>query len=136
MASKLVVDAVNARLAASWTHCPVIGTNLQAARPSDGSAFLECQYLLAKETHIGLGQVGQRSFREEGVIRFVLSVPRGTGIDLAGTWLDDLRNLFRAAQFGGVNCLGAAPAADDGSNGNGNYYIMRMLTDYYADILA
>lgn len=136
MASKLVNDAVTARLAANWTHCVVIGSDVQADAPQDSSAFLSVQYPTVTEQHITLGPVGQRTFRELGTIRFVLAVPRGTGVDIGGQWVDDLRNLFRAAQFGGVHCEGASPAASDGLNANGNYYLMRVIVPYWADIFA
>jgi hypothetical protein len=136
MASKLVMDAVAALLATYWTACPIIGVNAIGDTPADGSEFLTVQYPVSNETPITLGQVGQRLFREAGAIRFVLSVPRGLGIDLGAQHVDTLRALFRAAQFGGVNCLSASPSAIDDGNDDGAYYRMRVIVEYYADILA
>lgn len=141
MASKLVVDAVNARLLANWTHCTIVPPNQQASAPdnnTDGSpaAFLSVQYPIPREDHITLGQPGQRLFRESGSIRFVLSIPRGVGLDTGGLWVEDLRNLFRAAQFGGITCEAASPAGTDGSNADGGYFLMRVIVPYWVDILA
>lgn len=136
MASKAVMDAVSARLTADWTNCPVDDPNTVGGTPADGSAFLTVQYPVANEEHIGLGSIGARTYREEGGIRFVLSVPRGAGLSLAMTWADQLRSMFRAAQFGGVTCQAAAPPALDDSNDNGNYFLLRMVVLYYFDLLA
>lgn len=136
MASKLVVDAVEARLAANWTLCTVRGLNGSADTPADASAFLTVQYPVANEAHIGLGQVGQRTFRETGGIRLVLAMPRGRGVSLGLGWAEQLRALFRAQQFGGVNCLGANPAFLDDSNDDGGYFRLSIVVEYFADILA
>jgi hypothetical protein len=50
MASKAVEDAVDAYLAANWTHagvCPIFVENEQGEIPADGSAFLKLQYPVA-----------------------------------------------------------------------------------------
>lgn len=136
MASNAVMTAVKARLAGGWTNCPVPDINTVGETPADGSAFLTVQYPVSTEEHVGLGQVGQRVFREEGAIRFVLSVPRGQGIDQATQWADQLRVLFRAAEFSGVTCEAASPAAFDDSNDNGDYFILRVIVPYFYDLAA
>lgn len=136
MASKAVVDAVAMRLTANWTRCPVLGLNEGNTAPTDGSAFLQAQFPVANETPIDLAPVGQRTFREEGILRFVLAMPSGVGLSTASQWADELRALFRAAQFGPVNCLGASggPLAD--GNESGNYFRLSVVVEYYADLLA
>lgn len=136
MASKAVVDAVSARLAANWTATPVIPLNEQGEVPVDGSAFLTVQYPIAQETHVGMSSIGFRTFREEGAMRFVLSVPRGAGVTQALTWAEQIRNLFRAAQFGGVSCLAPAPAFFDDSNDRGAYFVLSIVLEYYYDLYA
>jgi hypothetical protein len=136
MASKLVMDAVTARLATSWSDCPVIDPNTTSSSPADGTEFLTVQYPVANETHISLGQPGQRVFRETGAIRFVLSVPRGQGLAVGAQHADDLRALFRAAQFSGITCEGASPAAIDESNADGSYFILRIIVPYFVDVQA
>lgn len=136
MASKLVVDAVEARLTANWTNCPVRGANASGDVPADGSAFLTVQYPVANEEHITLGPVGQRTFRETGGIRFVLSLPAGQGTSFGLGWADQLRALFRAQQFGGVSCLAASPAFIADANEDGVYFKLSVVVDYYFDISA
>jgi len=136
MASASVVAAVEARLAANWANCTVLELNGPGDTPTDGSAFLTVQYPVANEQHIGLGQVGQRVFRESGGIRFVLSIPRGDGLTQGLGWADDLRNLFRAAQFGGVNCIAASPPFLNDSNDDGQYFKLSVVVEYYADVFV
>lgn len=136
MASKAVVDAVMARLAANWTNCPVVEMNTVRTAPAAGTPFLVVQFPVSNEEHITLGQVGQRTFREEGGFRLVLAMPSGAGLGTGQLWSDQLRALFRAAQFAGVNCLGATggPLAD--GNDDANYFKFSVVVEYYADIFA
>lgn len=136
MASKAVIDAVSARLAANWTQTVVIPLNEQGEVPTDGKPFLSVQYPIAQETHVGMAAVGFRTFREEGAIRFVLSVSRGEGVSQALIWADQLRALFRAQQFGGVSCLSPAPAFFDDSNDRGAYFVLSIVCEYYFDLYA
>lgn len=136
MASKPVVDAVESRLAANWTTTAIIGVNLQGDTPGDGSAFLTVQYPVADEVHVGMASVGSRTFRETGVIRIVINVPRGQGVALGLAYAETLRALFRAQQFSGVSCLAPSPATEDDTNDNGNYYALSFAVPYYFDIFA
>jgi hypothetical protein len=138
MAAKGVVDAVEARLAASWNRCPVFGLNLNsnAETPRDGSDYLVVQYPVANEEHVGLGGIGERIYREEGGFRLVLHVARGTGAGRGLTWMDELRALFRGVTFDGVACLTASsPPIGDG-NGSGNYFVLTAAITYYYDLNA
>lgn len=146
MSSKAVVDAVEARLGSPWTvtstidastaAIPIIGVNTLGMPPADGSAFIEVQYPIATERHVGMAAVGNRTFREDGAFRIILSIPRGQGIAQGLDWADQLRALFRAAQFGGVSCLAPNPPFVDNSSDNGNYFLMAIVVPYYFDIFA
>lgn len=136
MASKLVVDAVENRLAAMWSHTPVIGLNTVGETPADGTSFLTVQYPVATEEPASVGSPGSNVFREEGGFWLVLSVPRGQGLGVPMTWIDELRAMFRAKQFGGVNCVGASPAYQDDNIENGAYVRLSSVITYYADILG
>lgn len=61
MASKAVVDAVEARLAANWSATPIIGINLKGEPPADGSPFLTVQYPVSNSRHVGMADVGNRT---------------------------------------------------------------------------
>jgi hypothetical protein len=138
MAAQPVVDAVESYLAANFTAVPVIGLNNQDTPPPDGSSWLQVQYPVAKETFIGMANVGSRIFREDGAVRFVLNMPRGTGNKQGGTWIETLRDLFRAATIpvtGGdriVRFLEAQPATT--GDPVGDYWSLSFAAAYYFDV--
>lgn len=136
MASKPVVDAVEARLAANWTTTPIIGVNTLGEPPADGSAFLTVQYPVANESHIGMAGVGNRTFREDGAFRLVLSVPRGVGRALGLTWCETLRSLFRVQQFSGVTARIPSPPVENDSNDKGKYWVLSFVVTYWFDFFA
>lgn len=135
MASAAVIAAVEARVEANWAG-QYFGLNTTGDPPTDGTPFLTIQYPVANEEHITLGQVGQRRFRETGGIRFVYSVPRGSGVATWQATLEALLSTFRAAQFDGVTCETVTPPVFDDSNDNGNYDVLRAVVLYYFDLLA
>jgi Bacteriophage related domain of unknown function len=136
MASKAVVDAVESRLAANWTATPIIGVNLKGEPPTDGSPFLTVQYPVANSRHVGMAGVGNRTFREEGVLRLVLSVRRGRGQSQALQWCDQLAALFRAQQFNSITCRVPSPPIDNNDNESGNYFVLSIAIPYFYDLVA
>lgn len=136
MASKAVVDAVNARLVSNWTATPIVDSNMQGEPSGDAGPFLTVQYPIGSEEHVGMAGVGNRTFRETGVIRIVLSIARGQGIGQGLGWAETLRALFRAQTFDGVACLAPSPPIEDDRNDSGNYYVMSFACPYYYDLNA
>jgi hypothetical protein len=136
MARKAVIDAVEARLAANWTLCPVIGVNTTAQTPADGSAFLTVQYPVANEEQASIGAPGSNIFREEGGIRFVLNVERGAGLSTGLQWADALASLFRGAVFSGVRVTGLSSPAIDDRNDDGLFFQLSLVVLYEHDITA
>lgn len=136
MPSKAVADAVEARLAALWTRCPVFDINEEPTGPEDGPPFLEVQYPVANRGQITIGAPGSNVFREEGAIRFVLRTERGQGRDAALAWADELALIFQAKQFGGVTTWAASPPTLDGRNYSDNYFTVTFAVPYYADTLG
>lgn len=139
MVAKAVVDAVEARLGPSWTSIdgtvvPVFGINTTGQTPTDGSPFIEVQYPVANEDQITIGAPGVNVFREDGGIRFVLNIQRGLGVAQGLGWIDELRTLFRAKQFGGVSTWGASSPVLDNSNDAGMYWTLAFVVLYYFDI--
>lgn len=127
MAQKAVVDAVSARLAAQWSACPVYGSNVQGEVPLDGSPFLLTQYPVAnvqRTTH-------SRTYREEGAIRLVISVERGSGIAQALAWGDQLATLFRGQTFGGVECKAPTSPLVHDDNDDGLYFRTSVVVPYW-----
>ncbi len=116
---------------------PIIGANTDGQTPAGGSAFLTVQYPVAVANHIGMADVGNRAFREEGTIRLVLSVPRSSGQDQALAWCDDLVALFIAEQFGAVTCrTPSPPIVNNADNDRGKYWIMSVSVPYFRDFFA
>lgn len=135
MASKAVIDAVAARLAAEWSGT-VFELNYQNETPSDESNFLEVQYPVANGQQITIGNPGANVFRETGVIRFVLNVQRGKGLAEGSALADQLAALFRAKQFGGVTTWAPSTDALGDASDNGNYFQFAVAVPYFIDLIA
>ena len=142
MASLAVINAVEARLAALWTPlalCPVIGVNLQAQAPADGSPFLQVQYPIANGEQISIGAPGTNVFRETGAIRFVFATQRLAGLQTGLGWCDTLSAIFRGKKFnanGSANVNTWAPSSPivDNNNDDGNYWLLSFVVPYYIDV--
>jgi hypothetical protein len=136
MASLAVITAVKARLAASDITTPVRHPNADFQPPADGSAFVAIQYPLASEAQTTFGAPGNNVFREEGVIRFVVNIPRGADIEVAASIAEQLRALFRSARFDGVRCYAPTSLVFNDGNDEGNYSRASIAVPYDFDIHA
>lgn len=140
MASKSVVDTVEAYLGANWTTTSIIGINTTGEVPADGSSFLTLQYPVANEQHVGMGGVGDRAFRETGAIRLVLSVPRAQGQGQGLAWCETLRTLFRAKDITGpgglVRTREPSPPIVNNANDDGIYWVLSFAIPYWFDLIA
>jgi hypothetical protein len=142
MASMLVMNAVEAQLAANWPNAPaIILPNKASLVPADGSAFLTLEYPIANEEQISVGSPGANVFRETGAFRLTLSVPIGagridknTGQDVVG-WMDALRAAFRGQTFSGVKTWAPSSVATNDKSDDGAYYELSFAVPYYADNL-
>lgn len=137
MASKAVVDAVEARLGTSWASAdgntlPVLGLNSSDQRPADGSAFIEITYPVANEEWLTVGAPGSNTFREEGAFRIIVNEERTRGMARAQGWIDELRALFRGVQLlsGYMQCFSAPPAVINDDNDLGNYFQFSFSVPY------
>lgn len=136
MASKTVIDAVAARVTANWTRAQLYSLNVEGAPPADLSAFLDIEYPISSETQITIGALGANVFREQGVIRFVLCVPPGGGVDPWAGYIDELRDLFRAKQFSGVTTWAADPPVINNHSDLIGYFELAVAVPYHFDKLA
>jgi hypothetical protein len=127
--------AVDARIATYWAGT-YLGLNESAETPADGGAFLTVQYPLANATQISIGSPGAEVFREEGGIRFVYSIPRGSGVAYWQGLLEALLGHFRAAKFDGVNTWAPTSPVFDNSNDQGTYWLLAAVVPYFADVLG
>lgn len=136
MASKAVVDAIQARLAGGFTAVPIVDTNTVGEPPADASAFLVLEYPFASSEQISAGAPGANVWREEGAARIVLHVPSGLGIDQGLIWLDEIAALFRGKRFDGVRTWGPSPPTEDETNEDGNYYVLSLSVPYEFDLIG
>ena len=141
MASKPVVDAVEARIGATWSDgagnsLPVFGVNQQGTPPADGSSYIVIQYPVSNADQSTIGALGANVFREEGAFRIVVNAMRGAGTAQGLGWADQLAALFRGKEFGGVVTLAPSPPAIDDSNDLGSYFALSVVVPYNYDLLG
>ncbi|WP_428031491.1 phage tail terminator-like protein [Ancylobacter sp.] len=134
MASAAVFNAVKARLAANWSRCPIIALNSITEAPEP--AWVAVLFPIATEEQKSIGAPGQNIFREAGVIRLVLAIPRGAEIAPWLAWMDELRSLFRAKHFEQVRTYEASPAVLDDRNDDGPLWLLTSAVEYDADFLG
>ena len=136
MALKLVVDAVEARLAAAWDRCPVYGVNLQGDTPDDAGPFLQVSYPVANGEQLTVGAPGANVYRETGAFRITVNAERGAGLSEGLAWAEELAALFRGKEFGGVQTFAPSSPAIDDRNDQGNYYTLSIAVPYQADLFG
>lgn len=136
MPSQEAAAAFRKRLADNWTLCPFIGPDETTRSPSDGSAFLEYEFPTQGAAHVGLGGIGERTFRDDGTLRLVLNVPKGTAIDTGLGWAKTLRDLFVGISFDGVTTFTPSSPRIDSGNIAGKYFRLSVIVHYTFDWTA
>lgn len=135
MPSPSVAAAVTARLA-GFTTCPVYEVNLQMEPPLDGGPFVQVQFPFGDETQATIGAPGSNVFREEGGVRFVISVPTGVGTSQALAIAEELRSLFRNHRNGAFRCHAAAPVTVDDTNDVPGRFLASFVVPYEFDLIS
>lgn len=139
MARLAVISAVEARLAANWTLCPIIGGLSTDDRPPsiDGAVapFLAVQYPVANSEQLTFGAPGANFWREEGAIRLVIHVGRQDGAT-GLAWADQLAALFRGKDFDGVQTFAPSSPAIDDRNDDGLYLQLSFAVPYHFDFIG
>lgn len=136
MPSKAVSDAFEARLQ-SWPNlaaCPLVDTNEVAAAPVR-PPYLEIEWPVGTEDCVSVGSPA--IFREQGGARFIITVAtntKGWKAQVIG-WADEIRDLFRAKNFAGVETLEASPAVIDNRNRDGTKFHVPFAVAYRYDVL-
>ena len=128
MARLAVVNAVKARLGATWNGLPVIAPNdAMSETPADGSAFIALEFPVSNTERL---PVNQRRYQEEGGFRIVINGERGAGVDDILTLADQVAALFCDQSFDGVRTQApTSPRIDDG-NDEGNYFRVVVAVPY------
>jgi hypothetical protein len=135
MPSKAVSDAFETRLKL-WPNidaCPLVDLNEVSAVPKP--PYLEIEWPVGTEDRASNGKPAV--FREGGGARFVITVATNMvgWKDQVLTWAEELRDLFRAQNFGGVETYEASPAVLDNRNRDGNKYHVPFAVTYKFDAL-
>jgi hypothetical protein len=100
MASKAVLDAVQARQAAGWTTAPVFYPNEALKPPADLSPFVVVEFPIGTSQRLTVAREGTQ--RRGGTVRFVVHVKLGTSLDTALTYAGELAALFGDVAFDGL----------------------------------
>lgn len=136
MPSQAVFAAVMARLESNWDETPITDPNGGGRVPARNTPYLTVEFPIANEEQLTVGSPGHNVFREEGAFRIVLSVPIGHKLTPFNAWIDELRTVFRAQSFAGVETWGAAPAITNTRSANGAYFELSFSVPYRFDFLA
>lgn len=119
MASEALENAIDAYLSAHWTDTPIFTENEQGEIPPDGGAFIILQFPAANIERVS---PAERLYREDGVFRIVINVPRGAGTALIRQYGSDLANLFRDVRIGDVDCRAVSEPFTDDDSDRGLYF--------------
>jgi len=130
MPALAVATAFEARLA-TWsniTACPFV--DLETVSDVPKPPFVEIEYPVTIEDRMSVGRPA--IWRETGGARFVINVATfqpGWKPQVLG-WIEELRDLFRAPFFDGLEVRSAAAATLDDRNKNGNRYRVPFVVTY------
>lgn len=136
MPSLEVIQAFESRLA-GWANigaCPLVDANNVAATPP-APPYIEVQFPVSSARIITPGV--RFLERESGAARFVLTEaafkanwkPRLLG------WADEIRTLFRAQTFAGVETFEVSPPSIDDRNRSGNKFSVAVVVTYKFDAI-
>lgn len=125
MAHLSVVEAVERRLKAGFTECPVFVENEITTTPKDAEAWIVVDFPWCRSTWITADE-----FEEEGGFRILLAVPMRAGTHKGRAWLDQIATLFRGQQFDGVQCYAPQSASTDDGSERAAYYRLSLTVPY------
>lgn len=128
MASKVVEEAVEARLAANWNETQIFTENQEGETPSDGSPFIILQFPVSNTRRL---TVNNRCFEETGVFRIIINAARGEGMQTIRDWGAELSDIFQYQTFDSVRCMSVSEPFTDESSDQGNYFQGTMVVDFW-----
>lgn len=130
MAHLAVVKAVEARLEANFTGCPVYVENSVTDTPDESGPWITLSFPYAGAKQATIGNPDGNRYQEEGAFRILASVPRATGAHQARQWLDDIATLFRGKRFDGVRTYAPTSPISDDRNETGTYYRLSISVPF------
>lgn len=126
MADSAVIAAVEAQLQ-GFDGCLVLGINREGQAPADGSDYIVIQQPVADRRRLALNQ---KTYLEEGVIRFVIHTAIGMGDEAARAHHAALLPLLQDVRLGAVRFWTPGPLTPDGDASDGNYYVTSFPAPY------
>lgn len=126
MAKKAVVDAVEQGLV-GWTACAVRPANAEGEVSDDAAPFLLVQYPVAntaRTTH-------SPTYVEEGAARILIHTKRGSGINQAIEWGEQLAARFRFKKINGVEFKAPTSPLVHDDNDDGLYFKTSVVIPYH-----
>lgn len=140
MASAFVYEALNAAIAAAWTHTPIRWPGSPSDPPRDNSPFISVTYPVGIEYQASMGAPGFNRWRNEGGVRIALALPSSLELNnSAQPWLtriDALRAALRGKLFGTVHTFEAGPPIIDEGSDVGGYFVVSFAVAYMADVIG
>jgi hypothetical protein len=136
MPSLEVMQAFEARLA-GWVSigaCPLVDANTVATTPAK-PPYIELTFPVSRAQIVTPGV--RFLERESGAARFVITEAAFAAdwkARLLG-WADEIRALFRAQTFAGVETFEASPASIDDRNKGGNTFSVAVVVTYKFDAI-
>lgn len=134
MTATNVIAEATAYLEERWSALPIVQPNTRKAiTPSDGSAYVLIQLPYSTSSRRTVGAPGSNIYREEGGLRFVINVVRGSGIEEGFAWAEEIAAIFRGKEFQGIQTFAPSSPVFDDANENGNYFVLSFAVPYQLD---
>lgn len=125
MAHLAVVQAVEARLKAGFSACPIFVENEVTGTPAAGAPWILVDFPWSRSDWVTADE-----FEEEGAFRVLLALKRAAGAHVGRAWLDEIAALFRGQAFDGVQCFAPQGAVTNDSNETGTTFRLSIAIPY------
>jgi len=116
----------------NWTASPIVPYDTAGEPPEGVESFVVVQYPVVNGIRPALG----RTFFEEGAIRIVLNVVRGVGSAQGLAWSDELKWMFRAVKFDGIETFVPDGPVIDDTIEEGNWVMYSIIVPYRYEFVS
>ncbi|WP_416358226.1 phage tail terminator-like protein [Aureimonas phyllosphaerae] len=131
MADLSVVQAVERRIRASFTRCPILVENSNEETPEDAGPWLLIDFPWSQSEWVTADE-----FEERGGFRVMLSVVAGVGTHEGRAWLEEIATLFRGQSFEGVQCMAPQSPVTSDRNDAAGYFRLEITVPYQTIIIG
>ena len=129
MASKVVLDAIEAQVTAEFSAAPVYMPNSIGSPAANLPAFVQIDFPVGMAEPLTLNGVDQ----EIGSVRFIVHAALQSGTDDALTYADDIADAFRQKylESAGEIVQTGAPSSPVSLGDNGAYYRISLSVPFW-----